>query len=42
MLNQYEDILTVEELCNILKIGRNRVYELLQTGQIKGFRLGKP
>lgn len=41
MLNQYEDIITVEELCEILKIGKNRVYELLQTNQIRAFRLGR-
>lgn len=42
MLEQYHDILTIEELCEILKIGRNRAYELLESGAIKGFRLGKP
>lgn len=41
MLNQYEDILTVEDVCDILMIGRNRVYELLSTGELKGFRIGK-
>lgn len=39
MLNQYQDIITVEELCEILKTGKNRVYELLQTNQIRAFRL---
>lgn len=42
MSEQYDEILTVEELCKILKIGRNRAYELLEKGEIKGFRLGKP
>lgn len=42
MLEQYHDILTIEELCEILKIGRNRAYELLESGTIKGFCLGKP
>ena len=42
MLEQYHYILTIEELCEILKIGRNRAYELLESGTIKGFRLGKP
>lgn len=41
MLNQYEDIITVEELCEILKTGKNRVYERLQTNQIRAFRLGR-
>lgn len=42
MLEQYNDVLTIEELCEILKIGRNRAYELLENGEIKGFRLGRP
>lgn len=41
MLEQYNDILTIEELCGILMIGRNRAYELLKTGQISGFQLGR-
>lgn len=41
MLNEYGDIITVEELCEILKTGKNRVYELLQTNQIQSFRLGR-
>ena len=39
MLNQYQDIITVDELCEILKTGKNRVYELLETNQIRAFRL---
>lgn len=31
MLEQYDDVISVKELCDILKIGRNRAYELLQT-----------
>lgn len=42
MLEQYDDVLSVEDLCEILKIGRNRAYELLESGQIKGFRIGRP
>lgn len=41
MLNQYQDILTAEEVSEILMIGMNRTYELLNTGSIKGFRIGK-
>ena len=41
MLNLFEDILTVEDVCDILMVGRNRVYELLSTGELKGFRIGK-
>lgn len=41
MLNQYGDILTVEDLSEFLFIGRNRAYELLKTQQIKGFQIGR-
>lgn len=41
MLEQYEDIMSVEDLCEVFKVGRGRIYELLQTKQIQGFRLGK-
>ncbi len=41
MLEQYNDILSVEELCELLHVGRNRIYQLLQSGELKGFRLGK-
>lgn len=42
MLNQYGDIITIAELCEVLMIGRNRAYELLESGEIKAFRLGRP
>jgi excisionase family DNA binding protein len=41
MLEQYEDVLTVTELQEILGIGRNKVYSLLQSGAIPSIRIGK-
>lgn len=41
MLNQYEDIITIEELCEILMIGKNCAYRLLMENKIKAFRIGK-
>jgi len=41
MFNNYDDIISVEELMEILDIGRNKAYELLQSGQIKSFKVGK-
>ena len=41
MLERYDDVLTVEDVCEVLMIGRNRVYELLSTRQLKGFKIGK-
>jgi excisionase family DNA binding protein len=41
MLDQYEDVLMVTELQEILGIGRNKVYSLLQSGAIPSIRIGK-
>ena len=40
MLEKYKDVLTVKDVCEILLIGRNTVYELLGNGSLKGFRTG--
>ena len=41
MFTEYGDILSVTDVCEILMCGRNRVYDLLQNGSLKGFRIGK-
>ena len=41
MLNQYEDIMTISDVAEALFIGKNRTYELLSKGIIKGFRIGR-
>lgn len=41
MFSEYNDLLTVSDICEILYIGKNRAYELLNTGLLKGFRVGK-
>ena len=35
MFNQYDDIVLVQDLAKMLKIGENKAYNLLQSGQIK-------
>ena len=40
MLEQYQDIMTAYEVTEDLCIGKNRVYELLGNGSLKGFRIG--
>ena len=40
-LEQYPDILTIDEVSEILKIGRNQCYNLLNTGRLRGFKTGK-
>ncbi len=41
MFNEYSDIITVDELCEMLRIGRNKAYDLLRNGEIKAFRSGR-
>lgn len=41
MLEQYPDILTVKEVREILFIGKNKAYRLLESGEIKGFKVGR-
>ncbi len=41
MLEQYDDILTTEEACEALRIGYNALYELLNSGKLKGYRNGR-
>ena len=41
MFSEYGDIMSVEDICTVLFIGRNRVYELLNDGLLKGFRIGR-
>lgn len=35
------DILTVEELCEILRIGKNAAYKLINSGEIKCYRYNR-
>ena len=42
--NSFEDtmtLLTVEDAADILMVGKNRIYELLNQGKMKGMRIGK-
>ena len=41
MLEQYDDVMTTEEACEALKVGYNTLYELLNSGQLKGYRNGR-
>ena len=41
MLEEYADILTAEEACEALRIGYNAMYEMLNTGKLKGYRNGR-
>ena len=39
-LDQYT-VLTPREIMDILGIGKNSMYDLLSSGQLKGFRVGR-
>ena len=41
MFKDYSDLVSTEELCEALGIGRNTAYHLLNSGQIKAFKCGK-
>ena len=41
MFEQYPDILTVEEVCEALRMGYNAVYDLLNDGKLKAYKNGR-
>lgn len=41
MLNDLYEVLNVEEAMDYLLIGKNKLYSLLQSGKLKGFRVGR-
>ena len=41
MYNNPNNLITIDELFNILMIGRNAAYELLQSNKIKAFKIGR-
>lgn len=41
MFELYDDIMTVEDVMNALKLGKNSVYELLNSGRLTGFKEGR-
>lgn len=39
--NNLTNLLAIEEICEMLSIGKNTAYHLLNTGEIKAFRIGR-
>lgn len=39
MFDEYKDIITVKELCQMLRISKNTAYELIHSGQIKSIKV---
>lgn len=41
MFADYPDVIDVNQLMDMLHIGRNKAYEILNNGEIKFFKIGK-
>lgn len=41
MLEAFDDLLTTDEACEALKIGKNALYDLLAAKKLKGYRNGR-
>lgn len=41
MFEQCDDILTVEEVAELLKIGMTQAYRILRSGNLKGYKEGR-
>ena len=41
MFNEYEDMITIEDVCSMLNIGKNNAYRLLKEGKIHAFKIGR-
>ena len=41
MFENYNDIVNIEDLQNMLGIGKNKAYDLLKNGEIECFKLGR-
>lgn len=41
MFENYDDILTIEEVAEALKVGTSQVYKLVRSGEMNAFKEGK-
>ncbi len=41
IFQEYPDVVSVEQLCKMLRIGRNTAYHLLKSGTIQAIRIGR-
>ena len=40
-MEEYNEILTASEVAEILYIGKNAIYDLLNSGELPAFRIGR-
>lgn len=41
MQTDYIDLITIDEVCDLLMIGRTTAYNLLRSKELKAFKIGK-
>ncbi len=41
MFEQYDDILTIEEVAELLRIGMTQAYRIVRSGNLKGYKEGR-
>ena len=41
MFQEYNDMVSLEEMCEMLKIGKSKAYGLLRSGKVDGFKEGR-
>lgn len=41
LFNSYPDVVSVEDIQQMLRIGKNKVYDLLKNNSIKSIKVGK-
>lgn len=41
MFESYDDLVTIEMLCEMLSVGKNVAYDLLNKNKIKAFKIGR-
>lgn len=41
MFEAYEDVVTIDDVCSMLAVGKNGAYRLLREGKLHGFKIGR-
>lgn len=41
MFDEFDDILTIEDVSLMLKIGMTQAYKIVRTGKLKGYKEGR-
>lgn len=41
MFEFYEDVVTIDDVCQMLNIGKNSAYRLLKEGRLHAFKIGR-